>query len=203
MAGDNLIQLGKTFKRTQDDIQFVTRRVSENFPMIERVRDEVAADFAFRQEFYIYHDRGHSVHMSLYFFEEFEYKTIVYHTEVPHTFTVGDIGIWLPLVYLGDLNFEGHNYSTIFSYSSTGTFDISFKVSFDTGEVDVTDVTTVGTSEFLVPLDYSNLVSPPDLIIDDVYVMGRLNSLSGTLLISAATNFQDTALYSPHKIETL
>lgn len=201
MASDNLTQLGRRLNVDKRSIDYVTRRIAENFPMIERTRDELAKDFAFYQEFYIYHETPHHVTISLFFQEEFLYNAVPYHLEVPHTFTTDDIGAWIPLGFLGDLNYEAMlDYLLILSYTSTGSFDMTFKASFDSGEVDITSSVTFSTNEIFVPLRYSELVSPPDTVLKGMYVYGKLNSLSGTLYISASTPFYNNSVYSPRII---
>lgn len=201
MATDNLIQLGGSLAKTHKDVSHTTRRVAENFPMLERTRDEIAADFTFYQEFYIYHDKKHLVLLNLIFEEEFEFNPLVFHIDVPKTFTTDDIGVWVPVGWLGDLNFDGgFNYSEILSYTSSGSFTMDFKVVWELGAVDVSSLVTYGINEAIIPLNYVNLLDPPATIMKNVYVYGMLTSLSGTLYVSAATYFQNNFVYSPRLI---
>lgn len=203
MAQDNLSQLGRNLNTDKKDVNHVTRRIAENFPLVERTRDEMGHGFPFHSEFYVYTtNHKHTVLLDLKLNDFFDPNSLVSYTNIPITFpTDGSLGVWYPLAYFGDLNFEtGSSYSVIFTKISTGSFSMSFKVSHNLGEVDVTGLVTITTGEILVPLTYSNLVSPPTLIIKDVYVWGRVDSLSGTLALTAATLFENGYLYTPRKI---
>lgn len=215
MATDNLSQLGKTLKRTQDELVFTERRIAENIPEIERLRDQFGITFPFIQEFWIYSEpRKHSAWISLRFYEPFDPNAAVFTVDIPIAITqtglsvglagkVGSQDIWYPLAYFGDLNFAGADYSVVFDIQTYLTNTSEYKVSFREGEVNVTDITTIGSSTILVPVTAAKLLIPPNLIIHDVYVYGKVTSVdvSGWLYYETATLFRDGYLYSPRLID--
>lgn len=217
MARDNLNQLGKSLKNTQDKINFSQRRVAENFPKIERMRDHIGMGTNYKMEFQ--EDGYGSIRLTLIINDDFDPNAVrLFSSDVPLTISqtglsigktgkLGSEGNWYPLCYMGDLSFEsGEDYSAVFGIETYGTFTQSYKVSFTEGEVDVTGVTTITSTTVSVPMTFSNLVSPPNIVIHDVYVYGRMTSASAAAWIyySTATRLREGfILYTPRYITVL
>jgi hypothetical protein len=188
MATDNLTQLGKKLRKTNKEIEHSTRRVSENFFLVESLRDVIGSIGSYLMEFKTY-QKNNNVHLNLFFEEVFDEGAIADITKLPITITdtglsigmegnVGAENIWYPLVYLGDLNFQVGSYSVILNYTKSGTLTQEFKISHDLGEVILTPVVTIGGSTVTIPIVESNVVSPPTRIIHDVYIYGLITGIS-------------------------
>jgi len=57
MGYDSLVQIGTGLGKTQDNIKHITKRVSENLPIIEKTLDRLGTLYTFKMEFYTYTDR--------------------------------------------------------------------------------------------------------------------------------------------------
>jgi hypothetical protein len=70
MGYDSLIQVGKDLKEHKDSVEHITRRVAENFPVIEKSLDNLGTLYTFRMEFYTYTDHP-VVSLDIEFFSKF------------------------------------------------------------------------------------------------------------------------------------
>ena len=215
MATDNLNQLGKALRKNKDESSNNTRRIALNFPLVERKRDFFGLTRPYRMEFFSFNTKQESFHLNIKFLEIFDPNAVPSIATIPITITetgnsvgetgaVGIQGIWYPLVYLGDLNFSwGSDYSVIFDITTylTGTYE--HKIVFDGGGVDLTSVTTITSTTITVPIVQSNVISPPNTILTNAYIYGRVTGLAtaGWLHYDAATIFQDDLIvYTPRVI---
>lgn len=198
MATDNLNQLGKALKKYTNTIDASTRRVAENFPQIERLRDVIGTVGSYVMEFKTY-KREANVSLNLFFQEVFDEHLVALITKMPLTITQtglsiglpGDVGaqnVWYPIAYLGDLNFELGSYSVVFTYTQSGTGTFDYKVSFDLGEKIVTPVVVTTGTTITVPLVEANIVSPPTRIIHGVYIYALASSMSVASWLHYATS---------------
>ncbi len=214
MASDNLSQLGKILQGNRQETGFNTRRVSLLFPLIERLRDFVGSTRPYRMEFYMYNQDHESITLNMNFFEVFDQNAIADITTIPITISetgngvgleggVGIEGVWYPLIFLGDLNFEWDaEYTVVLDISTYGTGTYQHKIVFDGGGVDLTDESTITSTQITIPIVRSNVISPPNTILTNAYIYGRALSLSaaGWLHYDSATIYQDGVLYAPRII---
>lgn len=62
---DQFKQVGKKLRKNQHTTELNTRRIAENFPMIERKNDIISFDSSFSMEFFL-SDHPHNVRLNLY-----------------------------------------------------------------------------------------------------------------------------------------
>lgn len=217
MASDNLTQLGRTLRQSQNQVDHTIRRVSENFPMIETLRDTVGVLLPFKMEFFTYNKSASSniIHLNVSFSEPFDDEGVLDISQMPLTITqagvdvgldgeIGLQGIWYPLVRLGDLNFEGSpSFTIVFDISTFGTGTYQHKIVFADGGVNLTSATTITGSTITVLVERANVLSPPKTIMRDAYIYGLVTgfSIAGWLHYAAASVFDSNGLlYTPRVI---
>lgn len=211
MASDNLNELGKIFRSNREDSDSSTRRYSENYPMIECIREEFDPNFSYYLEFYTYKKTSNQVFLDIMFLEEFDEEAkfdfsliplVVTQTGINVGFTdahVGIEGVWYPLIQLMDLSFTSStSYSVIFDIEKFGTGTYQHKIVFDGGGVDLTSATTIAASTITVNIVGTNVTGGSEVL--DAYIYGRVTGFSGGgwLYYAAANIFnQYGQLYTP------
>lgn len=213
MASDNLNELGKIFRGNRKDTDASTRRYSENYPMIETIREELDPNFPFLMEFFTYKETPNQVFLDFIVLEEFDpdakfdfsyIPVVITQTGLPIPFEfneaqVGLEGSWYPLVQLRDINFlVTSSLSVVFDIQKSGTMTLEHKIVFDTGGVDLTGVTTIGSTTITVPIVKGQVTGGNEVL--DAYIYGRITSMSvaGYIYYSAATVFdQFGRIYTP------
>lgn len=216
MAADTLKQLSKQLGRGIKSVEQTTRRFAENFPEVERLRDVIGILVPYTMEFKTYRT-GNQVNLNVWIEPVFDEDAIKEAMVIPLTITQTGLGVglngqvgaadtWYPLVYMGDLNFEGgHSYAANFVISKYGTGTYHHKVVFSTGGVDLTDVTTVGTTTIIVPVTGPNVLVPPNQIIYDAYIYGMVTdfSVAGWLHYESVSLTMDGQPYAARKLPFL
>lgn len=215
MATDNLTQLGRTLRKTKNNINHSSRRISENFPLLEALRDAVSPIVPFRMEFDIYQVFTGHVSLSLKFLEEFDVNAGINLSRLPLSITdvgvsigypgeVGIEGVWYPLVKMGDLNFlASSSYTVVFDIVTYGTGTYQHKIVFDGGGVNLTGSTIITSTQITVTVEQSNVISPPNTIMKDAYIYGLVTGFSpaGWLHYSSVTIYDANGLlYTPRLI---
>ena len=215
MATDNLSQLGRNLKNTKDNIKYVTRRVAENFPLVETLRDTVGILLPYKLEFYTFKNTRNQVNLTINIQEQFKTDAVTDLSLMPLTITqtgisvglpgtVGIQNVWYPLVALRDLNFlASSSYKVVFDISTYGTGSYFHKIVFEDGGVDLTSVTTITGSQITVNITQANVISPPKTTMYDAYIYGLVSGFSaaGWLHYSAATIFDMyNIVYTPRII---
>lgn len=213
MASDNLNELGKVFKGNRKNTDFSTRRYSENFPMIECIREELDPNYPFLMEFFTYKQTPNLVMLDFRVFEGFDEDAKYDFSYIPlvvsqtglaigYDFPEAQIGIegtWYPLVQLRDINFKVTDpLSVVFDIQKSGSMTIEHKIVFDIGGVDLTSVTTIGASTITVPIVKTQVTDGTEVL--DAYIYGRVTGMSvaGYLYYAAATIFdQFGRIYTP------
>lgn len=214
MALDRLTQAGKNISKTYKNTDFVTRRYSENFPQIEKMRDVFGFVGSFIFEFKTQRPGNH-VLLNLFFEPIFDENSVVRYDKLPLAITqtglsvglegeVGAQNIFYPVSYLGDLNFAGgDNYSVVFQIETFGNIGIvDHKVVFEEGGVFVTDVTTITATTITIPLNYSKLLDPPRTIAHNAYIYGSATGMSAGawLYYKSVQMFKNGFPYEPRVI---
>ena len=69
-VNDSLIQVGKDFLESKEDIQHVSRRFVENLPIVEKSLDRLGTLYTFRMHFYTYTPKP-VVSLDIEFFQKF------------------------------------------------------------------------------------------------------------------------------------
>ena len=213
MAGDNLNQLGKYLRNYRDETEFVTRRIHENFPHVERLKDFINSAYSFVMEFEVPNIAWASI--DLEFFENFETDPVVSFARIPLTITptglsigkpgqTGTAGEWVAVGYLGDLNFEGVDlYSCIFTIETNGTYSLEFKIEFENGGVDLSDESSEDGAFAIVPLEKSNVIVPSKSVLRNVYIYTKATLVGGDSWVhfSSVEYFRDGANYEPREMD--
>jgi hypothetical protein len=214
MARDNLNQIGKIFKGNQDKVRFVTRRIAENYPAVERSLDVVGVEFPYSLEFLLYKKpyKPNLVLLNLDINEVFDPNAVALSLDVPITISatglgvgndgkVGAQGVWYSLAYLGDLNFIlGDEFSVVIEFTTQGTNVSAFKIVFDEGAVDLTNQTVITSTTATIPITGPDVLNTGQTIIHNAYIYSKVlsfGSASDWVYYTAYTVFKNGLVYLP------